>query len=543
VSSRGWPGASLKTRMWGRRPARLACLLASVGICLPVPALGQRSQMPTAATDATVKWDSVAVFQEMEASSEQTSALKKGSSVYVDLRIDQGGRTWCGVRPSRQANRIGFVDCKGLERVGLAPPPLTSSRNGLTSEPSRGASAEIPLVRPATPSANGYAAMKSQVIKEGVIDSGYIATLEAQAAGGGASAVTRAALAHLAAGEFELSQHEADKAVEHFEAMELFSGRQRELVLASLTGRAYALLMKSEFSAALELIARARKITPQSQELAALSGWTHYRLNQVDAAIADLEFAQRIRPSPRVADLLEKANRDKGAEDDFREGDSRHFVIRYHGGASRQLASEVIRILEDQFRSLESELHYAPAEPIAVILYTRETFRDVTRVPDWAGALNDGRIRLPVQGMETVSEPLRRSLKHELTHSFLFQKTQGRCPVWLHEGIAQWMEGRRSGQAAPQLMAMYQSDKGKSLSYREASWLKLSSSEAWFSYGWSLAIVESIEASSGADGLERLLDAERTESSGEAALLQALRTNYSSLDEATAEYLRKTYLQ
>ena len=159
--------------------------------------------------------------------------------------------------------------------------------------------------------------MKSQVIKEGVIDSGYIATLEAQAAGGGAGAVTRAALAHLAAGEFELSQHEADKAVEHFEAMELFSGRQRELVLASLTGRAYALLMKSEFSAALEQIARARKITPQSQELAALSGWTHYRLNQMDAAIADLEFAQRIRPSPRVADLLERANRDKGAEDDL----------------------------------------------------------------------------------------------------------------------------------------------------------------------------------------------------------------------------------
>ena len=73
--------------------------------------------------------------------------------------------------------------------------------------------------------------------------------------------------------------------------------------------------------------------------------------------------------------------------------------------------------------------------------------------------------------------------------------------------------------------------------------MKLSSSEAWFSYGWSLAIVESIEANSGADGLDRLLDAERTESSGEAALLQALRTNYSSLDEAAAEYLRKTYLQ
>ena len=40
---------------------------------------------------------------------------------------------------------------------------------------------------------------------------------------------------------------------------------------------------------------------------------------------------------------------------------------------------------------------------------------------------------------------LSRILKHELTHSFLYQKTQGRCPTWLQEGVAQWMEGRRGG--------------------------------------------------------------------------------------------------
>jgi len=112
----------------------------------------------------------------------------------------------------------------------------------------------------------------------GVIDSGFISTLEAQASGGAPTAVTRAALAHLAAGEFELSQHEPDKALEHFAAMEPFAGRQRDLVLASLDGRIYAQLMKSEYSSALELIDRARKLSPQSANLAALSGWAHYRM-------------------------------------------------------------------------------------------------------------------------------------------------------------------------------------------------------------------------------------------------------------------------
>ena len=73
--------------------------------------------------------------------------------------------------------------------------------------------------------------------------------------------------------------------------------------------------------------------------------------------------------------------------------------------------------------------------------------------------------------------------------------------------------------------------------------MKFSSAASRFAYAWSLAVVEAIEADSGSDGLDRLLDAERTESSGPAALLQALRTNYSSLDDFTVTYLRKTYLQ
>src|SRR5438874_6571284 len=423
--------------MLTKRPAILRtlgflhlCCFSSAVLGLSAAALGQGSQIsqtPTAGSDATVKAEAAVVFVEMDSSSDRVSILKKGAIVYVDLRVDQNGKSWCGVRPSAQANRIGFVDCKNLERVG---PPATSLRDAATSRSKQGAAADIPLARPAMPTAIGFEAMKNLVVKEGVIDSGLIATLEMQAAGGAPSATTRAALAHLAAGEFELSQHQPDKALEHFEAMEAFAGPQRNLVLASLDGRVYALLMKSEYSSALELIEKARKLSPRSANLAAWSGWTHYQLNQLDAAVEDLQVAQNIRPAQNVAALLEKAKRDKEAEGDFREGESSHFVLRYHGGASRQLASEVIHTLEDQFQILKSELHYTPPEQIGVILYTHDNFRDVTRVPGWAGGLNDGRIRVPVQGLETVSDLLARILKHELTHSFVFQKTAGRCPTW-----------------------------------------------------------------------------------------------------------------
>lgn len=507
-------------------------------------AMSQGSQLPTAATNATVNTDSLTVFTKMDASSSIVRSLAKGEAVYVDLRVDQGATLWCGVRIAEQARRLGFVDCRSLERVDAPRPVDTGKTNIKTAGKAQIAPAEIPFSQPATPTETGYAAIKAEVVKEGAIDSGYIARLEAQAKAGGSAALRRAAWAHFAAGEFELSQHELDEAIQHYEAMEAFAGQQSDLLRLSLLGRARALLLESEFSSALEVLERARKIAPKSAEAAAMAGWAHYRLNQTDAAITAFETAQRLGPNERVARLLGKAKQDRDAESDFREGGSYHFVLRYHGGASHQLAREMMQTLEEQFRSLSAELRYTPPEPIAVILYTREVFRDVTRAPGWAGALNDGRIRVPVQGVEAVSPELARILKHELTHSFIFQKTAGRCPTWLHEGIAQWMEGRRIGADAGPLVASFERDrdKGKVLRYFPGPWTNLTASQARFAYAWSLAVVEAIEAQSGLGAIDRLLDAERTEASGEAPLRQALRTGFSGLDDITITYLRQTYL-
>jgi len=58
---------------------------------------------------------------------------------------------------------------------------------------------------------------------------------------------------------------------------------------------------------------------------------------------------------------------------------------------------------------------------------------------------------------------------------------------------------------------------------------------------WALAVVETIESQQGSDGIIRLLEAQRTESSQEAALRQGLRMNFSELDDATIAYLKKIY--
>jgi tetratricopeptide (TPR) repeat protein len=510
-------------------------LLALAGLVFPGGSLPQTQALPTAATTATVTRDSLVVYADMSRSSETVRSLSKGDSVYVDLRVDQGGLKWCGIRLTAGTVRLGFADCQGLLRTSAPPTPAAAGP--------RPGSAEMPFAWPATPTQDGYAAVRAQVINDDVVDSGYIAAADDQARSGGSAAVTRAALAHYAAAEFELSRNEPDRAIEHLQAMEPYAGRQRELLLACLVGRGYALLMKSEFSLALGPLGRARQLAPNSAQAAALSGWAHYRLNQTDQAIADFEAASRGRPGKGIEQLLEKLKRDRDAESDFREGASSHFVVRYHGGASRQLASEVTRTLEDQFQSLRDQLHFTPPEPIAVILYTQEAFRDVTRSPEWEGALNDGKIRVPVQGMDSVSAEMAAILRHELTHSFLSQKTSGRCPTWLHEGIAQWMEGRRSRGDAAMLVAAFDEGWARQLRRHDDVWRRLSLLEARYAYAWSLAMVEMIESTGGPDAVNKLLEAERSEPSRESALREGLRMNPSSLDDATVEYLKRTYLQ
>jgi len=64
---------------------------------------------------------------------------------------------------------------------------------------------------------------------------------------------------------------------------------------------------------------------------------------------------------------------------------------------------------------------------------------------------HDGKLRIPVSGVQSVTPELARVLKHELTHSFISQMSSNRCPTWLNEGIAQMEEGKSSGANGHQL--------------------------------------------------------------------------------------------
>jgi acylphosphatase len=265
-------------------------------------------------------------------------------------------------------------------------------------------------------------------------------------------------------------------------------------------------------------------------------------MNKPDLAVAEWKRALVLRPDPEVENALAKAQRDNQEEANYRENESSHFTLRYSGAAEPDLAREILRALEMHFSAIESELNYTPPDSIGVILYTEQAFADITRAPGWVGALNDGRIRVPVQGLTSLTLELSRILKHELTHSFIQQKTHGRAPVWLQEGIAQWMEGQRSKDNAAVLVQVYDEKQAMGLGQLEGSWMQLTGPIAGYAYAWALANVEYVVRADGMGDMERILNRIAEGSSTEGAVQEILHSSYDDLAQATVVYLRKTYL-
>jgi tetratricopeptide (TPR) repeat protein len=376
-------------------------------------------------------------------------------------------------------------------------------------------------------------------VHDGGIDRAYITRLEVEARSGSKQANFNAALGHHAAATFELAHGDMEHALADERTALIYAPEEPALLM----NVAYVHLRRSEFKQSLDYLERARRVAPDNPEVPKLEGWAYYGMNKMDQAVAEWKKALSIRPDAEVQAALDKAQRDKQEEENYKENESAHFTLRYSGAAAPALARDVLRTLEMHFSAIESELSFTPPDSIGVILYTQEAFADITRAPGWAGALNDGRIRVPVQGLAGVDSELSRVLKHELTHSFIQQKTHGHAPTWITEGLAQWMEGKRSGENAAALVQLFSDGHAWPLEKMEGSWMGLSGNSASYAYAWALAQIEYIVQRDGMGDVERILDRIASGTSTEAAVREVLHSDYGDLSQSTAEYLRKNYVR
>jgi len=173
-----------------------------------------------------------------------------------------------------------------------------------------------------------------------------------------------------------------------------------------------------------------------------LLGNIYYEWNRLEDARYFYEMSLAIDPEqPGMVSTIEKIDRELRVEAGYKKSETRHFLIKYEGDSLPAAARVVEVILEEAYIVVGRNLGVYPERPITVILYTDRAFQDVTRSPTWAGAIFDGKIRIPAKGLEQRTQVLERIVFHEYTHAVVHEVSKGTAPIWLHEGLAQYNEG------------------------------------------------------------------------------------------------------
>jgi tetratricopeptide (TPR) repeat protein len=235
---------------------------------------------------------------------------------------------------------------------------------------------------------------------------------------------------------------------------------------------------------------RALEINPREATAYQFLGELYYRKDDLASAASYWEKAVELNPSVNgLRARLERIRREHKTEKDFNRDVTSHFLVKYDGREKIEAGRIVLRILEDAYGEIGRALSYYPDREIQVILYSGQQFQEVTDAPGWSGGIYDGKIRIPIGGIEQETPGLRRLLYHEYTHAVVRTITP-RVPTWLNEGLAQYFEGREiDGRQKEMLRRLAQAGQLPPLSNLEGSFMGLGGNQAVFAYLFSLSSV------------------------------------------------------
>jgi tetratricopeptide (TPR) repeat protein len=447
--------------------------------------------------------------------------LKNGRTIWADQ-----------VREDKNKDRVEYdvgedtyaIPKASVERIdaGGAAPTRLGNRD----------SAAVPDFKPSAPTFNHEGDVAEKVIRDGKVDTEALAALER------AGDAELTAVAYFLAGKHESDRGNFPQAKRYYEAALRFQPENATLLIYY----AASLMRTGQAAQALPYAERAVRIAPDSPDTLAMLGFVQFASDRTPDAIRSWKKSLALRPDATVSQYLARAERESSAESDFSQRESSHFNLHFEGkDTSESFRRDLLATLDSEYDDLVRDLGYSPRNNIAVTLYTQQAFFDVTRAPAWTGALNDGKLRIPVSGVTSVTRDLARVLKHELTHSFISQMASSRCPTWLNEGIAQMEEGRSSASNGRVLAQMFAA--GAEIPYNtlEGSFMGFSPAEATTAYAQSLAAAEYIRATYGMGDMQRILERLSQGSSTEAALRSTIHSDYRQLRDDVARWLADKY--
>ena len=271
-------------------------------------------------------------------------------------------------------------------------------------------------------------------------------------------------------------------------------------------------------------------ITPGDTEAARGVAYALVRQDRTREAVELLTSFLSGHEDAETRSFLAKIQHDQSVEKNLSEAKLSHFHVRYDGEAHEDVGREILRLLDRHYATLARTFDHEPSQPIAVILLSKQSYYDATGAPAWSGGQYDsfdGRVLIPIGGLSASQLPdLDQTLIHELTHAFVADLSGGVAPRELHEGLAQYMEGRRIDQL--------DAERRRALADGRLTGV------AGF-YFFSLWLAEDLIAQRGTGGINDLLAAMASTGNSDQAFRNVYGSDLQGLQRQAFERLKRKY--
>lgn len=200
-------------------------------------------------------------------------------------------------------------------------------------------------------------------------------------------------------------------------------------------------------------LAELAKVAPaDAAPLAYFEGRVAFEDGRYEAAV---ERFTKAGVSDKTDSWLRLAKRTRDVVAGYQRAESAHFVFEYPPGSDAVLVPWALEALEQMRAALEEDLGYAPPGKVRVevvggaseLSQVSTLSRDAIRTTGTIAICKFNKLmvtspRAVLKGYDWLD-----TVAHEYTHLVISQKSRNTVPIWMHEGLAKYLESRWHGPA------------------------------------------------------------------------------------------------
>lgn len=308
-----------------------------------------------------------------------------------------------------------------------------------------------------------------------------------------------------------------------------------------------------DIEAAAKLVKQLQATAPDDRGTKYLAGRVAFEQGDYDRAVSLLsealgDGAERSEDY-RLAVGAQKENAGSVVEE------SAHFTIRYKPGKDAALVPYAMESMEAAYAALTKDLGYEPEGKIRIEFYgTPRALARVSSLSEQA-IKTTGTIALCKYNRLLVTSPRalvrgyewQDTIAHEFVHYLVTHKTRDSVPIWLHEGIAKYLETRWRGPAGQALDGGQEAllaravKTGKFVTFEQmypSIALLPSQEEAALAYAEVFTFIQYVDQKLGMAGVRAILDALKAGKSDREAVSAALGQPFDRVEAAWRTQLK-----